>query len=75
MGILDRIIRLERKKGKPFFDDNQDGFITALIGDNIDKYIQFYNQKYGWDIVGILNDISADIWSDYNEEINNIDFK
>lgn len=68
MGILDRIIRLERKKGKPFFDDNMDGFVTALLGDDIENYKEFYNQKSGWNIYSVLDSIAADVWSDYADE-------
>ena len=64
MGILDRLLRLEKARTKTFIDNDKDGFYSALLGEAIDDYKPEYYGPAGWDLYGVLNVIAAEVWDD-----------
>lgn len=64
--ILDRLRRLEHRPDRPRRDDDADGFIAALVGDEGDE-INAYREYYGpsgWDAIGLLSALAPDDWKE-----------
>ena len=69
MGMLDRIKRLELKYRNHTFDNDNDGFIFALLGDRIEEYKSEYYGQDGWDSIGILNELAKEDWKGGNKNV------
>ena len=64
MNVLSRILRLEKARPKVYIDNNDDGFYTALLGDDINEYKEKHYGPNGWDLVAVLNEVAGKVWDD-----------
>ena len=67
MRINDRLRRLERKTVTPQRDEDVDGFIAALLGEDIGRYQSKFYGTRGWDAVGLLSELAKEDWKTCDE--------